>query len=188
MLCCGVFSVKALSKTHERGANMTDEAFEQAVRDYANTVYRVACHAVKDHSEAEDVTQTVLLRLYQSAPPFEGPEHLKHWLLRVTVNESRKVLRSAWRRRTVSLEDWDGPAPEGEDAGVLEAVMALETKYRLPVYLYYYEGCSVKETARILGSNPSTVQTRLQRARAKLKYTLTEEEEGTGHVRPQIVP
>lgn len=188
MALCGVFSVKALSKTHERGANMTDEAFEQAVRDYANTVYRVACHAVKDPCEAEDVTQTVLLRLYQSAPAFESSEHLKHWLLRVAVNESRKALRSAWRRRTVPLEDWDGPAPEGEDTGVLEAVMALESKYRLPVYLYYYEGCSIKETAQILGTNPSTVQTRLQRARTKLKYTLSEEEEGTGRVRPQILP
>lgn len=180
--------MKALSKTCERGPNMTGEAFEQAVRDYGNTVYRVACHAVKDRSEAEDVTQTVLLRLYQNATPFESGEHLKHWLLRVAVNESRKVLRSAWRKRTVPLEDWDGPAPEGEEGGVLEAVMALEAKYRLPIYLYYYEGCSIKEAAQILGANPSTIQTRLQRGREKLKYTLTEEEEGTGHVRPQIVP
>ena len=172
-------------KTRERGPTMSDEAFEQAVRDYANSIFRVAYHALKDRHEAEDVTQTVLLRLYQNPEPFESREHMKYWLLRVAVNESRKVLRAPWRRRTVPLEDWDGPAPEREENGVWEAVLALEAKYRLPVYLYYYEGCSVKETARILRANPSTVQTRLQRAREKLKWALSDEEEGTGYVRPQ---
>ena len=61
---------------------------------------------------------------------------------------------------------------------MLEAVLALEGKYRLPVYLYYYEGYSVQEAAAILGLNPSTVQTRLQRAREKLRKALTEEGEG----------
>lgn len=168
---------------------MTDEAFEQAVRDHANTVFRVAYHAVKDRQEAEDVTQTVLLRLYQYGGEFHSGDHLKHWLLRVAVNESRKILRSPWRRRRVPLEDWDGAAEGPEERGVLEAVMALEAKYRLPVYLYYYEGCSVQEIAAALGANPSTIQTRLQRAREKLRTALTEEKkEGTPYVRPQIVP
>ena len=168
---------------------MTDEAFEQAVRDHANTVFRVACHAVKDRQEAEDVTQTVLLRLYQYGGEFQSGDHLKHWLLRVAVNESRKVLRSPWRRRRVPLEDWDAVAEGPEERGVLEAVMALEAKYRLPVYLYYYEDCSVQEIAAALGANPSTIQTRLQRAREKLRTALSEEKkEGTPYVRPQIVP
>lgn len=167
---------------------MEKEPFEEAARRYGDTVYRVACHALGDRAEAEDVTQTVLLRLYQHSGGFESEEHQKRWLLRVAVNESRKVLRTPWRRRTVPLEDWDGPAPEREEQGVLEAVLALEAKYRLPVYLYYYEGCSIKETAQILRANPSTVQTRLQRAREKLKWALSDEEEGTGYVRPQILP
>lgn len=168
---------------------MTDEAFEQAVRDHANTIFRVAYHAVKDRPEAEDVTQTVLLRLYQYGGEFQSGDHLKHWLLRVTVNESRKVLRSPWRRRTVPLEDWDAVAKGPEEQGVLEAVMTLDAKYRLPVYLYYYEDCSVREIAAALGTNPSTVQTRLQRAREKLRNILTEEKkEGTPYVRHQSIP
>ena len=150
---------------------MTDKVFEQAVREHANTVFRVAYHAVKDRPEAEDVTQTVLLRLYQYHGDFQSGDHLKHWLLRVTVNESRAA------------------AEEPEDLGVLEAVMALDAKYRLPVYLYYYEDCSVQEIAAALGANPSTIQTWLQRAREKLRTALTEEKkEGTPYVRPQIVP
>lgn len=168
---------------------MTKEAFEQAVRSYGNTVFRVAYHALRDRPEAEDVTQTVLLRLYQYAGEFLSEDHLKHWLLRVAVNESRKVLRSPWRRRTVPLEDWDAAVESREDLGVLEAVMALDVKYRLPVYLFYYEECSVREIASALGTNPSTVQTRLQRAREKLRVALSEEKkEGTPYVRPQIVP
>ncbi len=114
---------------------MTDEKFEQAARGYGDTVFRVACHAVGNRHDAEDVTQTVLLRLYQQPDQFESEEHLKRWLIRVAVNESRRLLRSPWRRNTTPLEDWDGPAeePGGE---VLEAVMGLEAKYRLPVYLY----------------------------------------------------
>lgn len=168
---------------------MTAEEFEQAARTYSDTIYRVARHALADRAEAEDVTQTVLLRLYQRREGFESEEHQKRWLLRVAVNESRKVLRSPWRRRMVPLEDWDGPTEEREESGVLSAVMALEAKYRLPMYLYYYEGLSVREVAQTLGVGESTVQTRLQRAREKLRKALTgDEKEGKGHVRPQIVP
>lgn len=154
---------------------MTDEAFSQAARDHGDMLYRVALHALKNRADAEDVMQTALLRLYERPGDFESPEHLKHWLLRVAVNESRKLLRSFWRRRAVPLEEWrDGPAPEDPEQGeVLQAVMALEPKYRLSVYLYYYEGCSVSEVAAALGAKPSTVQTWLLRARDRLRRELT---------------
>ena len=169
---------------------MTDEAFAQAARTYGDTVYRVAYHALGNPSDAEDVMQTVLLRLYEYKKDFESEEHMKHWLLRVAVNESRKVLRSFWRRTSVPLEEWrDAAAPEDPArAEVLEAVMALEPKYRLAVYLYYYEGMSVAEAAAALRANVSTVQTWLLRARARLRKELTEEKEESVHVRPEIVP
>lgn len=166
---------------------MTDEQFERAARAYGDMIFRVACHALGHRQEAEDVTQTVLLRLYQQKGDFAGEEHLKHWLLRVAVNESRKVLRSPWRKRRVPLEEWDAVTGGPEDSGVLDAVMALDAKYRLPVYLYYYEGLPVAEVAQALKSNPSTVQTRLQRAREKLKAALTDEKEETPYVRPKPI-
>ncbi|MDE6107087.1 MAG: sigma-70 family RNA polymerase sigma factor [Oscillospiraceae bacterium] len=159
---------------------MGNDNFEEAARLYGDAVYRVACHALGDRAEAEDVTQTVLLRLYQHKGGFESEEHRKSWIFRVAVNESRKVLRSPWRRKMVPLEDWDGPAEEAFGGEVLEAVMALEAKYRLPIYLFYYEGFPVKEIAQILKTNTSTVQTRLQRGRENLKISLTnEQKEGT---------
>lgn len=171
---------------------MTDETFELAARTYADTIYRVALHALGSRADAEDVMQTVLLKLCERKEDFESPDHLKHWLLRLAVNESRSLLRSVWRRRRVSLDEgWDLPVPEDPArAELLEAVMALEPKYRLTIYLYYYEGCSVKETAQAMGARPSTVQTWLHRARQRLWAELTQEEteEGFGYVRPQSVP
>ena len=93
------------------------------------------------------------------------------------------MLRSVWHRRRVSLEEGrDLPVPEDPDrAELLEAVMALEPKYRLAIYLYYYEGCSVKETAQVMGARQSTVQTWLHRARQRLRAELTQEETEEGH-------
>ena len=169
---------------------MTDEAFAQAARTYGDTVYRVAYHALNNPADAEDVAQTVLLRLYEHKKEFESEEHMKHWLLRVAVNESRKLLRSFWRRTSVPLEEWrETAAPEDPaKAEVLEAVMALEPKCRLAVYLYYYEGLSVAEAAAAMRANPSTVQTWLLRARERLRKSLTEEKEESVYVRPEIVP
>ena len=168
---------------------MTDEAFAQAAREWSDTIYRVAYHALNSREDAEDVMQTVLLKLYECKKEFESEEHLKHWLLRVAVNESRKVRRSFWRRACVPLEEWqETAAPEdAARAEVLRQVMALEAKYRVAVCLYYYEGLSVAETAAVMRANPSTVQTWLLRARARLRKELEEKEESV-HVRPEIVP
>lgn len=175
-----IHSENAFSGFGQGGDPMGNDTFEEAAQLYGDAIYRVACHALGDRAEAEDVTQTVLLRLYQHKGGFESEEHRKHWIFRVAVNESRKVLRSPWRRRMVPLEDWDGPAEGSSGGEVLEMVMALDTKYRLPIYLFYYEGFSVKEIAQILKTNPSTVQTQLQRAREKLKIALTDQgKEGT---------
>ncbi len=169
---------------------MTDEAFARAARTCGDTVYRVAYHALNNSHDAEDVMQTVLLKLYEYKKEFESEEHMKHWILRVAVNESRKLLRSFWRRTSVPLEEWrETAAPEDtEQAEVLQAVMALEPKYRLAVYLYYYEGLSVAETAAAMKAKVSTVQTWLLRARERLRKELTEEREESVHVQPEIVP
>lgn len=162
---------------------MTAETFERLARAYGDTVFRVAYHALGRRADAEDVSQTVLLKLYQTDKPFVSDDHAKHWLLRVTVNECRRLLRAPWRTRTLPLEDYDGSANIPDDhSDVLAAVMALEPKYRLCVYLYYYEGYSVREVAAALEAKESTVQTRLKRARDRLKQTLSGEKEATDYV------
>ena len=156
---------------------MTGEAFAQAVQTYGDTVYRVAFHALNNREDAEDVMQTVMLKLFEYDKEFESEAHLKHWLLRVAVNESKKLLRSPWRRRTGPLEEAGEPVFDTpQQSELYQHVMGLPPKYRAAVYLYYYEDCSVQEIAAAMGANPSTVQTWLMRARGKLKLILQEAE------------
>ena len=140
-------------------------------------LYRLAYARTGSRADAEDVTQTVLLKLYQQGDRFESEEHRKHWLLRVAVNESKKLLRSPWRRRTGPLEEAGEPVFDTpQQSELYQHVMGLPPKYRAAVYLYYYEDCSVQEIAAAMGANPSTVQTWLMRARGKLKLILQEAE------------
>ena len=154
---------------------MTEQAFTAAAEQHLDMVYRIALNCLRVPADAEDAAQTVLLRLWQSDTEFAGGGHLRYWLARVTVNVCRDMTRSPWRR-TVSLDSCREPVfQDPEHRELYEAVMALPAKYRLPLYLYYYEGYAAAEVAELLGLNPSTVQTRLARAREKLKIRLTEE-------------
>ena len=155
---------------------MKQEAFSALAERYMGLVYRVALNCVGHPADADDVTQNVMLRTFRSAPEFEGEEHARRWLIRVTVNESRRLLTAPWRRRTVALEELEGalPAQPREDLELLEQVLALPAKYRLPLYLYYYEGYSVEEVGRLIGRKSSTVQTQLARGREQLKNLLKE--------------
>ena len=155
---------------------LTDAAFEGAVERYGDTVFRLAYSYLKNRADAEDVMQETLLKLYLERKPFRSPEHERYWVVRVAVNESKKLLRSAWRRRSVPLEERDEAVTFDTLAqrALFEEVMALPPKYRLAVYLYYYESFSVRQIAEALGANPSTVQTWLMRARGLLRESLQE--------------
>lgn len=155
---------------------LTNQEFTALADQYMDMVYRVAFNCVRAPEDADDVTQNVMLRLCRAKSPFQSDEHVKAWLIRVTVNESRRLLSAPWRSRTVSLEQMSAllPVPDGEGRELLEAVAALPRKYRLPLYLYYYEGYSVGEIAVLLRRPPSTVQTHLARGREQLKAILME--------------
>lgn len=155
---------------------MTDAAFEAAVERYSDSVFRLAYSYLKNRADAEDVMQETLLKLYGET--FDSPDHERYWVIRVAVNECRKLLRAPWRRRTASLEElpeaavFDTPA----QSGLFQEVMALPPNYRAAIYLHYYEGYAVREIAAMMRANPSTVQTWLMRARGQLRSNLKEAE------------
>lgn len=155
---------------------MEKTLFNSAARQYQDMVYRVALHALGSPQDAEDAVQEVFLRLYTEKKPFAGPEHLRHWLLRVTVNVCRDALKSPWRRRRVYLDALpETPVFDRPEQGALyREVMRLPEKYRTVLYLFYYEELTVKEIGGLLGLGTTAVTTRLHRARAKLKEQLTE--------------
>lgn len=153
---------------------MTGEEFTRLAEQHMELVYRVALNCVRRPTDADDVTQNVMLRLLRSGPRFESEEHARRWLIRVAANESKRLLTAPWRSRTASLEEAAYAVhPEDEERRELfQAVMGLPSKYRLPLYLYYYEGYSTEEVAAILNSKLSTVQTWLARGRERLRDAL----------------
>ena len=155
---------------------MTETTFTAAAERHLDMVYRVALNWFRNPADAEDAAQTAMLKLWQADTEFADDEHLRRWLVRVTLNVCRDMARSPWRRRTISLEELPEPAFSDEERrAVYREVMALPGKYRVPLYLYYYEGYAAGEVGELLGLKTSTVQTRLARGREKLKHMLTEE-------------
>ena len=138
---------------------------------YKDDVYRLALSCTRSPQEAEDICQTVFLKLLEH--PSIAPGKEKAWLMQVTVNQCRSLLRSHWWSRTAPMDE-KLPTPTAESDGVREAVMSLEPKYRVVVYLYYYEQYTVKEIAQLLRISTSCVSTRLFRARELLKKRLEE--------------
>lgn len=151
-----------------------EQEINKAIERYADTVRRLCMLHLKNHADTEDIFQTVFLKYALHTEPFTDAEHEKAWLIRVTINACKDLLKSFFRSRTVSLDEvLEQPAELPPDhREVLEAVLSLPQKYRDVIYLHYYEGYTAPEMARILGKNPNTVYTLLTRARQMLRQTL----------------
>ena len=146
---------------------------ERLVNTYSDLILRLSYTYLKNTQDAEDIWQTVFLKLLTSGQTFDSPAHEKAWIIRATANACKDTMRNAFRRRTVALEVVaETPAPMAPENDVLEAVMALPENYREAVYLYYYEGYSVREIASLLGRSESAVTAHLSRGRQKLRMTL----------------
>lgn len=157
-------------------AKIGTEKAEQIIKRYSDMIYRVAVHNIGNIADAEDIMQDVCIELLTKAPTQEDSEHLKAWLIRVTINKCKSFRRLAWFRRRESLEDYTHlEAPE--HIGIMEEIWQLPNDYRNIIYLYYYESYTIKEIANILNKKPNTVSSYLQRARKKLKTLLTKGED-----------
>ena len=154
---------------------MENREFDTLARRYMDMVFRLAFSYMKSASDADDVTQNVLLRLLRSTKPFENEEHARFWLVRVTVNECRRALRSPWRKAR-DIEEYANELhfETKEHSELFYAVMELPEKYRTAIYLYYYEEYSTDEIAQLTGTPAATVRTRLRRGRELLRAGLEE--------------
>ena len=157
-----------------------EEEAARAIERYGDMVRRLCLVHLKNPADTEDIFQNVFLKYVLSPVVFESPEHEKAWLIRVTINACKDLVKSFFRSRTVPLEELlDQPAPLSEEhKEVLEAVLALPPKYRDAVYLHYYEGYTAAEIGKLLGKNTNTVYTLLTRAREQLRKTLGGDRDG----------
>lgn len=141
-------------------------------------IYRVAFSQVKNHADAEDITQEVFLKIIRHDMRYQSMEHERAWIVRVTINLCRDLLKSKWHKTSVSMEEVS-EAQRGSCENFTEiqddmmwAVLQLPEKYRNCLYLFYYEDYSIKEIAQSLEMPENTVKTNLKRGRQALKEFL----------------
>lgn len=156
---------------------MNKEIFHEKLTKYKDTVFRIAFSYCKNRSDAEDISQEVFLKYYTTDPDIADEAEEKAWLIRVTINKSKDLLKSCWYSKRCEYDDLNQSYSINEPQfNVLEAVLKLPQKYKIVIHLYYFEHYTIKEISEITGIKISTLQTRLERGRKLLKKKLKEEE------------
>ncbi|WP_219834619.1 RNA polymerase sigma factor [Paenibacillus sp. R14(2021)] len=145
-----------------------NESVRRALDQYSHSLIKIAFAYLKNIADAEEVTQEVFLAYLQKHPIFNSSEHEKAWLIRTTINKSKNMLKTGWFKSRNPVPEDLSYLPQEENE-VLQAVLALDKKYRIPIHLHYYEGYSIQEIAAILQAKPATVGTWLARGRFILK-------------------
>ena len=156
---------------------MDDFQAKRLVNLYADMILRISYQYLKQTCDAEDICQTVFLKYLTANMTFDSMEHEKAWIIRTTINACKDHLKSAFFRRTIALDDAAQiAAPAVPDSWLLDAMKGLPEKYRLSLYLYYYEEYSAREIAQVMGVSESAVGQYLARGRRKLRSIITDEE------------
>ena len=148
---------------------------EELIAKYEDTLFRAALAILGDVPEAEDAVQDTFLRYLEKRPELRDGGHEKAWLLKVTANRCKSILRTRKRHRLVELLDIY-PAPDTDSRDLVEAILTLPANQRAAVHLHYYEGYTSEEIGAILGQRPGTERSHLSRARDALRRYLLEEE------------
>ena len=162
-----------------------NERLDELIAQYSDMVYRIAMMRCHTREDAEDVYQEVFIKLVRFAGQLESEEHIKAWLIRVTINQCNSLNTSSWKQKTTSFEDMldNGPEPSevdeniekaGEGDEILDIVRQLKPEYRDVIYLFYYEDYSIRKISETLHETEANVKVRLTRARKKLKSMMEE--------------
>lgn len=140
---------------------------------YADLILRLSYTYLKNTHDAQDICQTVFVRLLTHPMQFDSPAYEKAYIIRMTINACKDILKSPWRKKTCGLDVVaDIPAPEPNEHSLLYFVQNLPVRYRTVIYLYYYEEYSAQEIGQLLGISTAAVHTRLSRGRTLLKKQL----------------
>ncbi len=158
----------------EGGGNMADKRFaelsyEDAVRRYADTVTSVCVMRLQNMADAEDCFQNVFVKLYYNSPEFDTEEHLKAWLIKVSINECVSYMRKMRRIIPIDKIHNEKITFDNDSVDMSWALMKTPLKYREVLYLYYCEEYKVKEISEILNKKENTIKSLLKRGREILK-------------------
>lgn len=152
-----------------------DDKFLEIFHKFKNDIYRLTFSYTKNFSDSEDITQNVFIKLYRHSDILDLKElEIKKWLVRVAINECKSLFNSVWNKKISLLkqDDENKLVYHVKDNEVLLEILKLPKKYRIIVYLYYYENYKIKDISNILKISETNIQTILYRARKKLKEVL----------------
>ena len=160
-------------------ANVSND-LEAVVNKYSDMLYKICFVILKDEHDVKDVLQETFLTYHTKKPTFASEDHKKAWLIKVSQNKCREFLRFHKRHATVPLENVDETmlitnGLSGEESDLLSMVWNLNYKLKSVVILYYIEGYSIDETAKILSISSHAAKKRLERARNKLREEYEED-------------
>lgn len=142
---------------------------EQVMNTYGNMLFRLCIVMLGNSADAEDALQEVMFKYYRKVPTFTDEEHRKAWLLTVAGNQCKDMLRFRTKHPlTEDMDIYEYKSSDGENSGILDALMTLPEKFRLVLILHYVEEYPVKDIAHMIGKTPSAVKMRLQKGRKLL--------------------
>ena len=177
ILAYGSLYIRGLNRNFEEGGRSGVQEAEvlELFDRYSNMIYRIALTYLRQPQDAEDVVQAVFLKLIEGrATPAPGKE--RAFLTQVAINQCKDVLRSVWKRKIEPLDD-EIVFQQSEDRELFDAIMGLASKYRVVIYMHYYEGYTFSEISGFLSISPSAVSMRAHRAKKLLKDKLKEEDD-----------
>ena len=143
--------------------------FEELMQTYAEKLYRIALVFLANRQDAEDAVQETFLRFLNKRPTFNDEEHEKAWLIRVITNICKDMRRFQFRHPICDISECLDYSVEEQSKEILTELISLSPKYKIPIYLYYIEGYSIKEISNITHCTQNAVKKQLQRGREVLK-------------------
>ncbi len=166
-----------------RGRMRSRADIEAAINAHADTVLRACAVYLHEQADREDIFQETFIRYARSEQAFNDEEHKKAWLIRVAINLCKDLLKSSTARlESLDAAQEEGFAPVGDDGTeaqralegeeLLAALYTLDEKYRIVLYLKYYEGYTAAQIAQQTGMPENTVYTNLSRGKRQLMEVL----------------
>ncbi len=147
--------------------------YREYVDEFSDMITRLCLIHTGNYADAADCYQNVFFKLFKEMK-LGGPANVKAWLITVTLNECRSVLRYRLRKNTVNLNELIIPFHDKSDIELTELIFKLPPKQRDVIYLYYYEEYKIKEISQMTGMKENTVKSHLKRGREQLKEFLTD--------------
>ena len=148
---------------------------EEVIQREKDLVYRLAFSQCHQKDQADDIFQNVMYRYLKRKPTFESSEHEKAWFIRVTLNCSKTSLKSFWNNRVEEIDE-QAYIFEKKEIDLTPYLNKLSKKYNAVLYLFYYEGYSTKEIAKLLHIKENNVRVLLNRARNQLRKEIESDE------------